>query len=43
LAVADWLNTFSQQLSYDEMKAQNVSTFEKPLILVPLSNLAVEY
>jgi len=43
LAVADWLNTFSQQLSYEEMKAQNVSTFEKPLILVPLSNLAVEY
>ena len=29
--------------SYEEMKAQNVSTFEKPLILVPLSNLAVEY
>lgn len=43
LAVADWINTFSKQLSYEEMKEQNVSEFEKPLILVPLSNLAVEY
>lgn len=43
LAVAEWLQTFSEQLSYDEMKANNVSSFDKPLALVPLSNLAVEY
>lgn len=43
LAVADWLKTFSKQLTYEEMKAQNVIEFEKPLILVPLSNLAGEY
>lgn len=43
LAIADWIETFSKQLSYEEMKAQHVSEFKKPLILVPLSNLAVEY
>ena len=43
LAVAEWLNTFSKQLSYEEMKEQGITTFEKPLILVPLSNLVGEY
>jgi len=43
LAVADWIDTFSRQLSYEEMKANNITEFEKPLILVPLSNVAVEY
>ena len=43
LEIAAWLNTFSKQLSYEEMKTQNVTSFEKPLILVPLSNLAGEY
>lgn len=43
LAIADWFSTFSKQLTYEEMKAQNVIEFEKPLILVPLSNVAGEY
>lgn len=43
LELATWIKSFSKQLSYEEMKAQNVSEFEKPLILVPLSNLAGEY
>ncbi|MBR1605728.1 MAG: divergent polysaccharide deacetylase family protein [Alphaproteobacteria bacterium] len=43
LSVAEWLKTFSKQLTYEEMKAQNVLEFEKPLILVPLSNLVGEY
>lgn len=43
LAVAEWLQTFSAQLSYEEMKTQNINSFDKPLVLVPLSNLAVEY
>ena len=43
LAVAEWLDTFSPQLTYEEMKQQNVTEFEKPLAVVPLSNLAGEY
>lgn len=43
LEVYNWIKTFSQQLSYEEMKAQDVTTFDKPLVLVPLSNLAGEY
>ena len=43
LEVAEWLRTFSKQLSYEEMKEQDVTEFEKPLILVPLSNLVGEY
>ena len=43
LAVAEWLDTFSPQLTYEEMKQQNVTEFEKPFIVVPLSNLAGEY
>lgn len=43
LAVSEWLNTFSKQLSYEEMKEQNVTEFEKPLVVVPLSNLVGEY
>ncbi len=43
LELYNWIKTFSQQLTYDEMKAQGVSDFEKPLVLVPLSNLVGEY
>ena len=43
LAVVEWLSTFSKQLSYAEMKAQNVTSFDRPFVLVPLSNMAVEY
>lgn len=43
LMIAQWLKSFSPQLSYEEMKAQNVTGFERPFALVPLSNLIVEY
>lgn len=43
LEIARWVEGFSKQLSYEEMKAQGVNSFEKPLALVPLSNLAGEY
>ena len=43
LEVYNWISTFSEQLTYDEMKAQGVTEFKKPFILVPLSNLAGEY
>ena len=42
LELDNWIKTFSKQLSYEEMKAQNVTEFDKPLILVPLSNLVGE-
>lgn len=43
LEIANWVATFSKQLTYEEMKLQKVTSFEKPFILVPLSNVAVEY
>lgn len=41
-AINDWINTFSPQLSYQQMKEQNIKTVEKPYALVPVSNLVVE-
>lgn len=38
-AVNDWVNSFSQPLSYEESKNQE---FSKPFALVPVSNLVVE-
>ena len=43
LEIVNWLQTFSKQLSYEEMKEKQVTSFKKPLILVPLSNLVGEY
>ena len=43
LAIADWIETFSKQLSYEELKTQGIMEFEKPLALVPLSNLVGVY
>ena len=40
-ALKDWVETFSPQLTYDQMKEQQI-TPEKPLVLVPVSNLVVE-
>lgn len=40
-AVSEWLKTFSPQLTYEQIKEGNV-TIEKPLALVPASNLVVE-
>lgn len=38
-AINDWINTFSPQLDYEQMKGLEI---EKPLALVPISNLVVE-
>ena len=40
-ALKDWVETFSPQLTYEQMKEQQ-TTPEKPLVLVPASNLVVE-
>ncbi len=39
MAVSEWINSFSSQLSYEESKNQELTL---PLALVPLSNLVVE-
>lgn len=41
-ALKDWIDTFSPQLTYEQMKAQNITTIEKPYALVPVSNLVIE-
>lgn len=41
-ALSEWFKTFSPQLSYEEMKEQNITTIERPFALVPLSNTVVE-
>ena len=40
-ALKDWVETFSPQLTYEQMKEQQTAP-EKPLVLVPVSNLVVE-
>ncbi len=42
LEVRRWLDSFSPQLSYDEMRAQNVTMPERPFAPVPLSNTVIE-
>lgn len=39
LTVSKWIESFSKQLSYEEMKVQNIKEFDRPFALVPLSNL----
>ena len=41
-ALKNWFETFSPQLSYKQMKEQNITTIERPFALVPVSNLVVE-
>ena len=41
-AVKNWVESFSPQLSYEQMKEQNITTIERPFALVPVSNLVVE-
>lgn len=41
-ALLNWVQTFSPQLSYEQMKAQNITAIERPFALVPVSNLVVE-
>ena len=42
LALNKWIESFSPQLSYEEMKERNITEIAKPFALVPLSNLVVE-
>ena len=42
LQILKWAESFSPQLSYEEMKAQNITAPEKPFALVPLSNTVIE-
>ena len=42
LALNKWIESFSPQLSYEEMKERNIPEIAKPFALVPLSNLVVE-
>lgn len=42
LALNGWFKSFSPQLSYEQMKEQNITEIEKPFALVPISNLVVE-
>lgn len=42
LALNEWFKSFSPQLSYEQMKEQNITEIEKPFALVPISNLVVE-
>lgn len=41
-AIKNWVETFSPQLSYEQMKEQNITSIERPFALVPVSNLVVE-
>lgn len=41
-AIKNWIETFSPQLSYEQMKEQNITSIDKPFALVPVSNLVVE-
>lgn len=41
-AIKNWVESFSPQLSYDQMKEQNITSIERPFALVPVSNLVVE-
>ena len=42
LVLNEWFKSFSPQLSYEQMKEQNITEIEKPFALVPISNLVVE-
>lgn len=42
LEIRKWLDSFSPQLSYSEMIAQNITEPERPFALVPLSNTVTE-
>ena len=41
-AIKNWAESFSPQLSYEQMKEQNITSIERPFALVPISNLVVE-
>lgn len=40
--IGDWIKTFSPQLTYQQMKEQNIETISRPYALVPISAMVVE-
>ena len=40
--LSEWINTFSPQLSYQQMKEQGVEEIERPFALVPISSTVTE-
>lgn len=42
LEIRNWIDSFSPQMTYAEMKEKNITTPEKPFALVPLSNVVIE-
>lgn len=40
--LGEWVKTFSPQLTYQQMKEQNISKIERPFALVPISGTVVE-
>lgn len=42
IAINDWIKTFSPQLSYEQMRQQNITSIKRPFALVPVSSIVVE-
>ena len=42
IEIYDWINSFSPQYTYEEMKEKNITSIEKPFALVPISEVVVE-
>lgn len=42
MELSHWINTFSPQYTYEEMKEKNITAIEKPFALIPLSEVVVE-
>lgn len=40
--ISEWINTFSPQLSYQQMKEQGIEEIERPFALVPISSTVTE-
>ena len=40
--LSEWINTFSPQLSYQQMKEQGIEEIERPFALVPISSTVTE-
>ena len=40
--IVEWVNTFSPQLSYRQMKEQGIDEIERPFALVPISSTVTE-
>lgn len=42
IAINNWVKTFSPQLSYEQMRQQNITSIKRPFALVPVSSIVVE-